>query len=127
MPRLYAVQHCHKMRGWEDLVYFHQWATAVRASELAARDQPGLVTRVTRKPHGFVPPLPRPPPTPVFSIGQDLPVEYVPAFPVEYTTIDLELDEAMRLQRKHQKKLSREAGAKARIPTWYDRINQSED
>jgi len=19
MPRLYAVQHCHKMRGWEDL------------------------------------------------------------------------------------------------------------
>jgi hypothetical protein len=124
MPRLYAVQHCHKMRGWEDLVYFHQWATAVRASELAAQKQ-GLVTRVIRKPHGFVTPLPRPPPTPVFSIGQDLPVEYVPAFPVEYIP-ELENDVVGRLQRKHQKKLSREAGAKARIPTWYDRINRDD-
>lgn len=101
MPRLYAVQHCHRMRGWEDLVYFHQWATAVRASELAARDQPGLVTRVIRKPHGFEPPpAPVPLPTPSSSSEPD----------------------PVKLRRKYQKQRSREAGAKARIPTWYDRL-----
>lgn len=122
--RLYAVQHCHKMRGWEDLVYFAQWATAVRASELAAQKQPGLVTRVTRKPHGFVPPVA--PVTPVLSIGSDTPVDFIQGHVDPEPASEEDGWEAEKLRKRHQKKLARAAAATARIPTWYDRINSEE-
>jgi hypothetical protein len=123
MPRIYAVQHCHRMRGWEDLVYFHQWAMAVRSAELAARDQLGLVTRVIRKPHGFQPAVKQPQPEP-------WPVKYMGEFaepkvePIENVTD--EAWQAEKLRRKQEKKVTRAAGAKARIPTWYDRLNDQE-
>lgn len=114
--RIYAVQQCDRMKGWQDVSYFSQWVAAERAS-LETAQKTGMVTRVIRKPHGFdPPPLPLPTePVMVYALGETEPVEYQPFDPSW---------EAERVRRKYEKKASRAASARARIPTWYDRLNQ---
>lgn len=118
MPRLYAVQRCDRMQGWRDVAYFRQWVEAVRTSEIEAAKSPGLVTRVIRKPHDFRPPE-------VCSTELNAPEDYIE----NYVTPELPEDEdweALRLLRKHQKKQARAVSARARIPTWYDRISDDD-
>jgi hypothetical protein len=108
------------MQGWLDVAYFRQWVEAVRASEVEAAKSPGLVTRVTRKPHDF-----RPPVVSVHSVGPEDYIENVVA--PEPTSEDDDPNwEALKLQRKHQKKQARLSSARARIPTWYDLINDED-
>jgi hypothetical protein len=127
MPRLYAVQRCDRLQGWQDVAYFQRWAEAVRASELAARESPGLVTRVIRKPHGFEPAqvskvvTVSPQPTPIYELGSR-DVYLVEGASWEEVVPDEEWANE-KLRRKMLKKQSREISQRARIPTWYDRLN----
>jgi hypothetical protein len=109
------------MQGWQDVAYFRAWVEAVRASEIESTKSPGLVTRVIRKPHGFNPPV-----TSITPVSIDFIEDYieVPVDPMPAS--DADDWEALKLQRKHQKKLARASSARARIPTWYDRLNDEE-
>jgi hypothetical protein len=95
-----------------------------------AHDNSGLVTRVMRKSHGFIPPVPRDMTIHKFvetasnSVEARTLAEFVAE--MDEAVDEAESEEARRLRRKYQKKLSREAGAKARIPTWYDRLNRED-
>ena len=119
MPRLYAVQRCDRMQGWQDVAYFRQWVEAVRASEVEAAKSPGLVTRVIRKPHDFHPPS-------VHPIGLDSPEDYIENYVTPEPAPEDEDWEVLKLQRRHQKKLARLSSARDRIPTWYDRISDDD-
>jgi hypothetical protein len=114
VPRYYVVQYCHRTRGWTDLplASFKQKKCQDAAEEFASTHR--VVTRVIRKPKGWVPPSfieEEPPPEPEVALPE----------PKEWEDDPEEL-QALKTLRKQEKRRSRAQAAYLRKPTIWDRL-----
>lgn len=117
MPRYYVVQYCHRARGWTDLpslASFKQKECQDASEDFASTHR--VVTRVIRKPKGWVPPAPSD--EPEESLPE--PEEALPE-PEEWED-DPEEVQALKTLRKQEKRRSRAKAAYLRKPSVWDRL-----